>query len=196
MSGNIALESQEGVGSTFILRLPLKHSKDGYTSSGVSSREGSVSFDRTMSSEKDSGATFSSSTVNHQGKALDPTATNAERLAALPQPRLVGLSQPYFAPSEDGPSGKRVLMVNGRAARGLNSKDVRVLVAEDNKINQEVVTRMLKLEHIENVTLADDGVEAIDKIKEAIKADEAFHIVFMDIQVRWIKYCIPQLYNS
>ncbi|KAF3932550.1 hypothetical protein ABW20_dc0103876 [Dactylellina cionopaga] len=174
MSGTITLESQEGYGSKFMLRIPLKHAKDGLSSSNVSSREGSVSFERPMSFEKDPQPT----------KALDPTASNAERLAALPQPRLVGFSQPFFAPSQEnqGTAGKKVLMVNGKLDK-IDANNVRVLVAEDNKINQEVVLRMLKLEHIENVTLADDGVEAVDKIKEAIKANRAFHIVFMDVQM-------------
>ncbi|KAF3928610.1 hypothetical protein AA313_de0204162 [Arthrobotrys entomopaga] len=176
MAGTISLESQEGSGSTFTLCIPLKHSKDHHSSSNVSSREGSVSYD------KDSGATVSM--IPQSDKALGPTASNAERLAALPQPRLVGFSQPFFAPTDETQGGdKKVLMVNTKLAKNLQANNVRVLVAEDNKINQEVVLRMLKLERIENVTLADDGVEAVDKIKEAIKADKEFHIVFMDVQM-------------
>ncbi|EPS41019.1 hypothetical protein H072_5084 [Dactylellina haptotyla CBS 200.50] len=183
MTGTITLDSQEGVGSIFTLRIPLKHAKDGYTSSNVSSREGSVSYDRTMSLEKDSGTGLSMVHNTQPDKALDPTASNAERLAALPQPRLVGFSQPFFAPSQEnqGKSTKKVLMMNGKLPKTFDGNNVRVLVAEDNKINQEVVLRMLKLERIENVTLADDGVEAVHKIKEAIKAEKEFHIVFMDM---------------
>ncbi|KAJ6255897.1 hypothetical protein Dda_9356 [Drechslerella dactyloides] len=187
MAGTITLESQEGEGSTFTLRIPLKHSKDGYTSSNVSSREGSVSFDRNMNLEKDLGAKFSSTASKSQSdKGLDPGTSNAERLAALGQPRLVGFSQPFFAPSQESQgssAGKKMLMMNGQLGKITDTTKVRVLVAEDNKINQEVVLRMLKLEHIENVTLADDGIEAVDKIKEAIKEDHPFHIVFMDVQM-------------
>ncbi|KAF3906848.1 hypothetical protein ABW21_db0202810 [Orbilia brochopaga] len=188
MSGSISLDSQEGEGSTFTLRIPLKLSKDGYTSSNVSSREGSVSLDRNLNIEREVPGKYTSVASSSQSK--DPVASSAERLAALPQPRLVGFSQPFFAPSRadsqstaSGTSSKKVLMMNGQLGKITDTSKVRVLVAEDNKINQEVVLRMLKLEHIENVTLADDGIEAVDKIKEAIKADHPFHIVFMDVQM-------------
>ncbi|KAF3098939.1 Histidine kinase [Orbilia oligospora] len=181
MSGTITLDSQEGVGSAFTLKIPLKHPKDGLTSSNVSSREGSVSLERTI----DSGTGLSPVPGSKSSdRALDPTATNAERLAAFPQPRLVGFSQPFFAPSQEPQtaSGGKVLLVNKKLG-STDAKNVRVLVAEDNKINQEVVIRMLKLEQIENITLADDGVEAVDRIKEAIESNQAFHIVFMDVQM-------------
>ncbi|KAK6345755.1 Histidine kinase [Orbilia javanica] len=181
MSGTITVESQEGVGSAFTLKIPLKHAKDGVTSSNVSSREGSVSLERTI----DSGTGLSSVHGSKPSdKALDPTATNVERLAAFPQPRLVGFSQPFFVPTEEPQTvaGGKIALVNKRLGSP-NAKNVRVLVAEDNKINQEVVIRMLKLERIENITLADDGIEAVDRIKEAIKSNLAFHIVFMDVQM-------------
>lgn len=181
MSGTITIESQEGVGSAFTLKIPLKHAKDGLTSSNVSSREGSISLERTI----DSGTGMSPVPGSKSSdKALDPTATNAERLATFPQPRLVGFSQPFFAPSEEPQTanGGKVVLVNKKLG-STDAKNVRVLVAEDNKINQEVVIKMLRLEQIENVTLAGDGFEAVDKIKEAIKSNQAFHIVFMDVQM-------------
>ncbi|KAK6504541.1 Histidine kinase [Arthrobotrys musiformis] len=181
MAGSITLESHEGIGSTFTLKVPLKHAKDGVTSSNVSSREGSVSFDRNIDLGTGLPPALGSKSPD---KALDPTATNAERLAAFAQPRLVGFSKPFFVPSEEPQTanGGGVIMINKKLS-GTDAKNVRVLVAEDNKINQEVVIRMLRLEQIENITLADDGVEAVNKIKEAIKSNQSFHIVFMDVQM-------------
>ncbi|KAI5843914.1 hypothetical protein DFP73DRAFT_478292 [Morchella snyderi] len=60
---------------------------------------------------------------------------------------------------------------------------IRVLVAEDNKVNQEVVLKMLKLEEIYDVTIAKDGREAVDRIKEALNQGRSFHLVLMDIQM-------------
>lgn len=66
------------------------------------------------------------------------------------KPRLVGLSQPFFATSPPLETPKQQLEAMERvAAQASKSGDkVRVLVAEDNKVNQEVVLRMLKLEDI------------------------------------------------
>ncbi|KAG0138013.1 hypothetical protein HOY82DRAFT_575600 [Tuber indicum] len=60
---------------------------------------------------------------------------------------------------------------------------VRVLVAEDNKVNQEVVLKMLRLEEIYDVTIAKDGQEAVDRIKEALDVGKIFQLVLMDIQM-------------
>lgn len=72
--------------------------------------------------------------------------------------------------------------VTGQASR---SDRIRVLVAEDNKVNQEVVLRMLKLEDIYDVTVAKDGQEALDLVKESMCGDErkAFNLIFMDVQM-------------
>jgi signal transduction histidine kinase/CheY-like chemotaxis protein len=60
-----------------------------------------------------------------------------------------------------------------------------VLVAEDNKVNQEVIMRMLKLESITTVTLAEDGVQAVDRVRESMNNDddEDYALIFMDIQM-------------
>jgi len=61
----------------------------------------------------------------------------------------------------------------------------RVLVAEDNKVNQEVILRMLKLEKILNVTIAADGKEALDLVTNVTKEGDfsAYDLIFMDIQM-------------
>ena len=66
------------------------------------------------------------------------------------KPRLVGLSQPFFATTSPLESPEKQLEVMKNAAEQVsNSGDrLRVLVAEDNSVNQEVVLRMLKLEEI------------------------------------------------
>ncbi|RMD44561.1 hypothetical protein DV735_g594, partial [Chaetothyriales sp. CBS 134920] len=65
------------------------------------------------------------------------------------------------------------------------SPDSHILVAEDNKVNQEVITRMLKLEKFTNVTLAEDGVEAVKQIRSHIDSpsEPNISLIFMDIQM-------------
>src|SRR5262249_41557164 len=65
------------------------------------------------------------------------------------------------------------------AARSLTApaRPLRILVAEDNPVNQHVIVRLLaKLGHA--VTLAENGVQALAAIDR-----EAFDIVLMDIQM-------------
>ena len=66
------------------------------------------------------------------------------------KPRLVGLSQPFFAsPSPLEDPDKQLAAIERVTAQAVESGEkIRVLVAEDNKVNQEVVLRMLKLEDI------------------------------------------------
>jgi len=60
---------------------------------------------------------------------------------------------------------------------------IKVLVAEDNLVNQEVVLRMLKLEDVYDVTVAKDGQEAFDTVKAVMDKGQRFDLIFMDIQM-------------
>lgn len=57
-------------------------------------------------------------------------------------------------------------------------RQMKVLIAEDNKINQKVLVRMLKRLRVENVKIADNGKIACD-MEEA----ESFDICLMDMQM-------------
>ncbi|EGW34528.1 uncharacterized protein SPAPADRAFT_134241 [Spathaspora passalidarum NRRL Y-27907] len=60
---------------------------------------------------------------------------------------------------------------------------LKILVAEDNLVNQEVIRRMLKLEGFNNIAMACNGAEAISLVKESIEQDDVFDLIFMDIQM-------------
>ncbi|CUM68586.1 uncharacterized protein PRCAT00006313001 [Priceomyces carsonii] len=64
-----------------------------------------------------------------------------------------------------------------------NLSHLKILVAEDNMVNQEVIKRMLKLEGFENITMACNGAESVELIKESIENEEQFDLVFMDVQM-------------
>lgn len=61
--------------------------------------------------------------------------------------------------------------------------DLKILVAEDNMVNQEVIKRMLRLEGFTNLSLACNGEEAVDFINEGIELGENYDLVFMDVQM-------------
>lgn len=103
-------------------------------------------------------------------KAIAPASKNdgsgndtADQPAAAPLqdlPRIVGFSQPFIAGGDvispasrsieaaqvQSPKLSEIKRAENKAAK--KGEKVRVLVAEDNKVNQEVVTRMLKLESV------------------------------------------------
>ncbi|TID28813.1 hypothetical protein CANINC_002332 [Pichia inconspicua] len=62
--------------------------------------------------------------------------------------------------------------------------NLKLLVAEDNLVNQEVVKRMLRLEGISNIALARDGEDAVQFVKECITNDnKPFDLILMDVQM-------------
>ncbi|KAI1943352.1 hypothetical protein LOZ12_001712 [Ophidiomyces ophidiicola] len=168
MNGTIQLESSEGVGTTFTVRIPLLFVKERTPSTRTSSTTASIAPSaRSSMSRKDS-----------------VQSNNVEQELG---PRLVGLSQPFFAavksPTSSKPEGKEDLQANSSNGEGMSDDRIRVLVAEDNVVNQEVVLRMLKLEHIYDVTIAKDGQEAYEVVKANMEEGKAFNLILMDIQM-------------
>lgn len=162
MRGTMGLESELGKGSTFSMSIPLKLllSRADSTASSLDQKDGKTSRNSGNDESKDA----------HYSE----------------QPRLVGLSQPFFASVEpmESPGSQPGAMAQMEAAAASSGR-IRVLVAEDNKVNQEVVLRMLKLEDIYDVTVAKDGQEALDLVKESMSGDSEhqFNLIFMDVQM-------------
>ncbi|KAG7802547.1 hypothetical protein KL944_002194 [Ogataea haglerorum] len=69
------------------------------------------------------------------------------------------------------------------AASSSSTSPIKVLIAEDNLVNQEVIKRMLKLEGISDVTMACDGIEASEFMTEAVENNKTYDLVFMDVQM-------------
>lgn len=60
---------------------------------------------------------------------------------------------------------------------------LKILVAEDNMVNQEVIRRMLKLEGFTNITMACNGAEAIELVKDTNEESGLFDLILMDVQM-------------
>ncbi|CRG86322.1 osomolarity two-component system, sensor histidine kinase SLN1 [Talaromyces islandicus] len=186
MRGTISLESTVGSGTTFTVRIPLKFVKEMAPSTRSSSTAGSRPQSHVILSDDSN-----SRPATDNSLSVKPVETKE------PQPRLVGRSQPFFAaapPSSQAQAQSPSATPVSAEFQGLNttgtgtspsekSSRIRVLVAEDNAVNQEVVLRMLKLEDIYDVTVAKDGQEAYDIVKAAMSAGKNFDLILMDIQM-------------
>ncbi|KAI9742294.1 MAG: Histidine kinase [Claussenomyces sp. TS43310] len=186
MGGQIGLQSAVGVGTTFNMRIPLKFVKERASSTTSSSRQGSRSSSIAGKDEPRSSHRGSAEISGAPNPTLTPSAPMTYEKD--PQPRLVGLSQPFFAASPSGPSSgtaakDQLAALDAVAANKSPTGKIRVLVAEDNLVNQEVVLRMLKLEDIYDVTVAKDGQEAYDMVKASMDAGTMYNLIFMDIQM-------------
>lgn len=157
MGGTIGLESTEGVGTTFRMRIPLKFLRERASSTASSSNYGS-----NRGSQRGSRTSSVTSDVrSHPSRSLDLGKTGSHHsghnqgpiVAATSsvdvQPRLVGLSQPFFASvqtaatEQDAEEQMKALdrVAKAKAKEVPQGGKIRVLVAEDNLVNQEVVLR-------------------------------------------------------
>lgn len=140
MGGTITLESTEDVGTTFKMRIPLRFVKE-VASSMTSSNLSDSRPQSTLFSEESRGVGRIPGDAGIANMAVSNSATKV--VEEDPQPRLVGLSQPFFAgvpplSSETGSSAH--IQASDHVATGTEDR-IRVLVAEDNPVNQEVVLR-------------------------------------------------------
>ncbi|KAJ9156133.1 Two-component system protein B [Pleurostoma richardsiae] len=178
MGGTITLKSTLGVGTVFTMQIPLKYVKDRASSTASSSVLGS----RPASV----GSADGENHRNSIGKPATDSKTTATASVLDTQPRLVGLSQPFFASTpHPGPRSKEDQMaaIDRAMANKSGQGKLRVLVADDNSTNVEVVSRMLKLEDVYDVTIAKDGQEAYDLVKANMEMNRRFDVIFMDIQM-------------
>ena len=193
MKGTIGVKSEMNKGSVFTMAIPLKHVSSRADSTASSrnnvkldstSPRGSLSMDevrgRPTSEEATSVQPSTSGSPNNPAQAAGPVPFETDS-----QPRLVGLSQPFFASTTplESPNSQEAAMQRVEAEATQRGQKVKVLVAEDNKTNQEVVLRMLKLEDVYDVTVAKDGQEALDKVKESMEHHAPYNLIFMDVQM-------------
>ncbi|OAR03633.1 hypothetical protein LLEC1_00899 [Akanthomyces lecanii] len=211
MGGTVTVRSSEGLGSTFSLEIPLKHIIDRVPSTRSEStrpmsRAPSAGGSTTGGAGGSSCHRNSLSSVLAQEPDQGTTSTsNIESHRSDIQPRLVGLSTPFFPPNPNQASASpaksttvvppstsvetQAAIQKAKADKAKTSgsepanSDLRVLVADDNATNIEVVRRMLKLEKVLDVTIAKDGREAYELVKANMERNRTFDLIFMDVQM-------------
>jgi osomolarity two-component system sensor histidine kinase SLN1 len=187
MKGTIGLKSEVGQGSVFTMAIPVKHIQSRADSTASSSNIPLENATPRRSLSIDDTRDALSARSMHSTKSGPNTAAAAGPVPfdADAQPRLVGLSQPFFASTAplESPNSQAAAMQRVEAEATKRGNKVKVLVAEDNKTNQEVVLRMLKLEDVYDVTVAKDGQEALDRVKESMESHTPYNLIFMDVQM-------------
>ncbi|KIW08923.1 hypothetical protein, variant [Verruconis gallopava] len=198
MGGSMLLRSEEGKGSTFTLRIPLKHIGSRADSTASSQGTNSVRYNSPRNS-------ISGDVTGHdaRGDGIGPLETRSTR--SLSQSSRIYESSTKAAPftlsGSSSPPAASKSPVAGRSANAVSGADkttdpnqnpespgedarsLKVLVAEDNKTNQIVVTRLLKMEKITDVTVAEDGDLAQSMVIESMSRGDNFDLIFMDVQM-------------
>lgn len=193
MKGSVTLKSEVGQGSVFTMAIPLKHLTN-RADSTASSRNFDLEIGsprRSLSIDEPRGRLEDTTSVRSIHSATSGSAANTTAVSGPVtfdsdhQPRLIGLSQPFFASNKplESPNSQEAAMKRVEAEATKRGDKVKVLVAEDNKTNQEVVLRMLKLEDVYDVTVAKDGQEALDKVRESMERQSPYNLIFMDVQM-------------
>jgi signal transduction histidine kinase/AmiR/NasT family two-component response regulator len=101
----------------------------------------------------------------------------------LPEEAVLSGSERSFAGCPEDESGSRALGIYGGLSSKTGASDLsklrgmRVLLAEDNDINQLIATELLSRVYVD-VTAVDNGLEAIDALERG-----EFDVVLMDIQM-------------
>jgi len=107
------------------------------------------------------------------GGRIEVTSPNPEALPGQGPGSVFTLTLPLLV-SRDQSSPSPDLPV----AVAVFDRDTRVLLVEDHEINQMVISIMLRNLGIKNVTLASNGLEAVEKVRAG-----NFHLVLMDMQM-------------
>ncbi|KAF2494033.1 hypothetical protein BU16DRAFT_62791 [Lophium mytilinum] len=190
MKGSVGVKSEVGTGSIFTMQIPLRHLNSRADSTASSTNVNFAEGILTRASSLEEGRSRADAIVDdaRSGRSVQSAVSTPGAPAVFEtdsKPRLVGLSHPFFAsnPPLESPNSQIAAMERIAADASKRGDKVRVLVAEDNKTNQEVVLRMLKLEDIYDVTVAKDGQEALDRVKESMENSNPYNLIFMDVQM-------------
>lgn len=209
MHGTLTLRSTLGKGSTFIFTLPLpqngeivvpeqdmeEFSNDEFNpkskvnrkvvfdiqeadnEDGPKKEDGSKTED---SSRLEEGKEALSQDDSTNGDSAQSFTTAPSKLPKKPALRLELGEKPVLV---QGTSTGTVSQLPAGDFILTNLAHIKILVAEDNSVNQEVIKRMLRLEGFADITMAGNGAEAVELVQKAYDTSKQFDIIFMDVQM-------------
>ncbi|SCU89544.1 LAFA_0E18932g1_1 [Lachancea sp. 'fantastica'] len=178
MHGTMVLQSKVGVGSKFTFSVPLTQIKE-ISFEGVkdpfedefnpkSKKNRKVKFK--VGKPKEQEAPGTSSSTNDSSLKTSNISESETSVGS------VRVDRPFLQSTGTALSSNTVPL----AAK---TNECKILVAEDNNVNQEVIRRMLNLEGLNDVDLACDGQDAIEKVQAQNEAGRHYDLIFMDVQM-------------
>jgi len=93
------------------------------------------------------------------------------------RPQIVEQSAPIFA------SKNFTSSTTPSENEKVEERKLHILIAEDNKTNQMVLLRMLRMEKITKVDVAQDGKLALDMVKQSVEKQTEYDLILMDVQM-------------
>lgn len=189
MHGSVGLESELGKGSLFTFKVPLNVVKNStYHQKSLTQLEDMSKFDQWPEYDNFENLERQMSQISTSNNSNNYTNAGDKSEAGNSTQRESGSSEADSESKSSPASLKRPPISRNPSSRGEDDKKinfpVKILVVEDNKVNQEVMIRMLKLEGLEDVKVANDGLEAVSQVRETvISGQNMFDIIFMDVQM-------------
>lgn len=206
IGGYVGVYSAEGVGTTVILRFPVECI--GQTAFDLAALDGPpISFAArevwsTISPQ--AGHVFLIEKSRAQSKPPVLTTVPGIQTRSLPVPNSTGLASwtPSFSSHNSRNSSLTSLTVekeskppssknHGRSqsdVTGVNNnvrvhEAMRILVADDNALNRQILIRMLRQAHIKHVDTAGSGEQVIKLVEKSIIDGKYYAVIFMDLQM-------------
>ncbi|GAV50848.1 hypothetical protein ZYGR_0AD00310 [Zygosaccharomyces rouxii] len=180
MNGTMDLKSKLGVGSRFTFTVPLTQTReinfddipaafeDEFNPDSKKNRKVKFKIAKSLKSKR------SKSSLMTVGPKSSSSDKSLSQLKLTDSDRSVRLDRPFLQSTGTASSNTNL---------GTTSTINKILVAEDNHVNQEVIKRMLNLEGVHNIELVCDGQEALDKVKQLVENGEHYNLIFMDVQM-------------
>jgi osomolarity two-component system sensor histidine kinase SLN1 len=186
MDGTLRLKSTLGEGSTFTAKIPLRIVFNPSSETPRSSLELARTASRPSTGQQHPPALSRDSSDEEAIVVVDDApATLTKSNPIRPSTPSISLNRPHLRPNKASPSPSTSSESSSAfLTLAPDFSQIRILVAEDNKVNQEVIQRMLRLEKVKHITIASDGQIALNHITSAPSTgNPPFDLILMDVQM-------------
>lgn len=186
MHGTLTLKSTLGKGSTFLFTLPLPQS--GEIVVPDEDMEDFSNDEFNQNSKVNRKVAFDVGEIESENgleRVEELSVAETEKIEASPmaKTRKPGLRIDISNNSHLHPGSSTGTVAQLGDSILQNLSHIKILVAEDNSVNQEVIKRMLRLEGFNDITMACNGAEAVELVQKAYDSSRQYDIIFMDVQM-------------